>query len=267
MTKKFYLCLGLVCLLTACSSKSKEATPARTETSSTVTSLTASLTTAPTSVTTSLTSQATTATSTSSERTEQNPPIKEEVIQELANGQRHLLNVPQMFQVTNNYCAPTTVAMILASRGVASDQWQLAQEMGTYDPFGTHNKDAIRVLNAHLFGYETPGPGQAGYRLETVTDVASQLATFKERLIQNTKDGYPMYYTLDLSRVYPGWTGEHNVAGAGYQLTADGKDVAYVYYIDSIRAVQDPVYGGLKKLTPEELLYATIFCQEPNYAW
>lgn len=57
------------------------------------------------------------------------------------------------------------MSMILSTQGKFVSQRQLAQEMGTYVPFGTHNKDSIRVLNQHLFGYSVPKDGQAGYRL------------------------------------------------------------------------------------------------------
>ena len=61
--------------------------------------------------------------------------------------------------------------MMLSSRGKEVSQEQLAKEMGTYEPFGNHNRDAVRVLNQQLFGYESPQAGQAGYRIETVTAV------------------------------------------------------------------------------------------------
>ena len=35
------------------------------------------------------------------------------------------------------FCAPATVHMMLASRGVSVSQHQLAKEMGTYNPYGT----------------------------------------------------------------------------------------------------------------------------------
>ena len=58
--------------------------------------------------------------------------------------------------------------MMLACRGINISQEQLAEEMGTDAHFGTHNANAIQVLNQHLFGYPAPTDGQAGYRLETV---------------------------------------------------------------------------------------------------
>ena len=76
-----------------------------------------------------------------------------------------------------------------------------------------------------------------------------------------------MYYTFTLSKIYPGKNGEHNVIGIGYELTPDGKDISAIYYLDSMTHEQDPVYGGLKKVTPEELLEAMAACEEPNYAW
>lgn len=209
-----------------------------------------------------------------SERIESNPPLPNDIANSLLINQptglkRQLVVTPQIQQVWN-YCAPTTVSMMLSSRGVWVDQYQLAQEMGTYEPFGTHNRDAIRVLNRHLFGYDYPAAGQAGYRLETVTSAeatSEDMRLFKERLIQNINDGYPMYYTFDVSKINPNSYGEHNVIGTGYELTADGLDVAYVYYLDPSPNAQDPIYGGLKKISPQALLTAMLTCQEPNYGW
>lgn len=45
------------------------------------------------------------------------------------------------------------------------------------------------------------------------------------------------------------------------------KDISAIYYLDPDTHVQDPTYGGLKKLTPEELLAAMVTCGEKNYAW
>lgn len=44
-------------------------------------------------------------------------------------------------------------------------------------------------------------------------------------------------------------------------------DIAYIYYIDPSYTQQDPVYGGLKIITPEQLFYAMLTCVEPNYGW
>ena len=142
--------------------------------------------------------------------------------------------------------------------------------MGTYEPYGTHNREAIRVLNQHLFGYPEPQAGQAGYRLATVTNASpdsEDMRLFKERVRKSIDDGYPLYYTFTISQIYPGKSGEHNVIGIGYELTPDGKDISAIYYLDSMTHVQDPTYGGLKKVTPKELLAAMVTCGEPNYAW
>ena len=142
--------------------------------------------------------------------------------------------------------------------------------MGTYNPYGTHNRDAIRVLNQNLFGYPEPSGNQAGYRLATVTDArpdSEDLRIFKERVRKDIDDGYPLYYTFNVAQIYPGKRGEHNVIGVGYELTSDNKDIAAIYYLDPDTHVQDPTYGGLKKLTPEELLAAMVTCGEKNYAW
>lgn len=207
--------------------------------------------------------------------TKPNPPITQETIDRLEReqsgvGKKVMLHVTPQVQRAWNTCAPTTVSMILSSRGISVSQEVLAQEMKTDTTFGTHNANAIQVLNRYLFGYDMPQGNQAGYRLETVTtsDVNSeQMRLFKERLKQNIADGYPMYYTFDCATIYPGSYGEHNVIGIGYQLSEDGSDIAYLYYLDPSYTKQDPIYGGLKKVTPEELFEGMLTCVEPNYAW
>ena len=77
------------------------------------------------------------------------------------------LNVTPQVQKVWYYCAPTSVSMILSYRGVYVDQFTLAKEMGTYEPFGTHNKDAIRVLNKYMFGYEYEPTERSHFRSTT----------------------------------------------------------------------------------------------------
>ena len=204
------------------------------------------------------------------ENTQPSQSLKQESSSKENQVIRKLLPIPLKLQEEWYFCAPATVHMMLASRGVSVSQHQLAKEMGTYNPYGTHNRDAIRVLNQNLFGYPEPSGNQAGYRLVTVTDArpgSEDIRLFKERVRKDIDDGYPLYYTFNVAQIYPGKSGEHNVIGVGYELTADGKDIAAIYYLDPDTHVQDPTYGGLKKLTPEELLAAMATCGEKNYAW
>lgn len=205
------------------------------------------------------------------ENTQPSQSVKQETSSKENQGIRKLLPISLKLQEEWYFCAPATVHMMLASRGVVSvSQHQLAKEMGTYNPYGTHNRDAIRVLNQNLFGYPEPSGNQAGYRLATVTDArpgSEDIRLFKERVRKDIDDGYPLYYTFNVAQIYPGKSGEHNVIGVGYELTADGNDISAIYYLDPDTHVQDPTYGGLKKLTPEELLAAMATCGEKNYAW
>ena len=204
------------------------------------------------------------------ENTQPSQSVKQETSSKENQGIRKLLPISLKLQEEWYFCAPATVHMMLASRGVSVSQHQLAKEMGTYNPYGTHNRDAIRVLNQNLFGYPEPSGNQAGYRLATVTDArpdSEDIRIFKERVRKDIDDGYPLYYTFNVAQIYPGKSGEHNVIGVGYELTSDNKDIAAVYYLDPDTHVQDPTYGGLKKLTPEELLAAMATCGEKNYAW
>ena len=204
------------------------------------------------------------------ENTQPSQSVKQGTSSQENQGIRKLLPISLKLQEEWYFCAPATVHMMLASRGVSVSQHQLAKEMGTYNPYGTHNRDAIRVLNQNLFGYPEPSGNQAGYRLATVTDArpdSDDIRLFKERVRKDIDDGYPLYYTFNVAQIYPGKSGEHNVIGVGYELTADGKDISAIYYLDPDTHVQDPTYGGLKKLTPEELLAAMVTCGEKNYAW
>lgn len=204
------------------------------------------------------------------ENTKPSQSVTQETSSKENQGIRKLLPISLKLQEEWYFCAPATVQMILASRGVSVSQHQLAKEMGTFEPYGTHNRDAIRVLNQNLFGYPEPSGNQAGYRLATVTDGSpdsEDIRLFKERVRKDIDDGYPLYYTFNVAQIYPGKSGEHNVIGVGYELTVDGKDIAAIYYLDPDTHVQDPSYGGLKKLTPEELLAAMATCGEKNYAW
>ena len=204
------------------------------------------------------------------ENTQPSQSLKQETSSKENQGIRKLLPISLKLQEEWYFCAPATVHMMLASRGVSVSQHQLAKEMGTYNPYGTHNRDAIRVLNQNLFGYPEPSGNQAGYRLATVTDArpdSEDIRIFKERVRKDIDDGYPLYYTFNVAQIYPGKSGEHNVVGVGYELTADGKDISAIYYLDPDTHVQDPTYGRLKKLTPEELLASMATCGEKNYAW
>mgnify|MGYP000891746817 FL=1 len=195
---------------------------------------------------------------------------KEVTSEEISQKNRKLLTISLKLQEQWYFCAPATVQMILSSQGISVTQELLAKEMGTYEPYGTHNRDAIRVLNQHLFGYPDPTANQAGYRLATITSASpnsEDVQQFKNRVRKDIDEGYPLYYTINMSKIYAGRRGEHNVIGIGYELTADGKDIAAIYYLDPNVHVQDPTYGGLKKVTPEELLEAMVACDEKNYAW
>ncbi|MFH0372403.1 C39 family peptidase [Streptococcus sp. A22] len=140
------------------------------------------------------------------EPNETTPSFEPEQVKPASKQIKKQLSVQPQIQTVWNYCAPTTVSMMLSSQGVHVGQKQLAFEMRTYEPFGTHNSDAIRILNKHLFGYEYPTDGQAGYRLATVTDpntAGQEIALFKQRVRENIDAGYPMYYTFDSAVMYP----------------------------------------------------------------
>lgn len=246
--------LGLGCYLLACSRQKASESPqsGSSDSSSKASSMSQARSKTASSGQSSDSQSSASAESKSSSQTSEK--VREEETQpsskEASSPIRKRLEVPMQIQRAWNTCAPTSVSMILAYRGVQASQEELARAMGTDETFGTHNVNAIRVLNQYLFGYAEVPVGQAGYHLATVTSSASNsedMRLFKERLRKNIDDGYPLYYTIDNASIYPGHKGEHNVVGTGYELSADGSDVLAVYYIDPSYTVQDPVYGGLKR--------------------
>jgi len=137
------------------------------------------------------------------ENTQPSQSLKQESSSKENQVIRKLLPIPLKLQEEWYFCVPATVHMMLASRGVSVSQHQLAKEMGTYNPYGTHNRDAIRVLNQNLFGYPEPSGNQAGYRLATVTDArpgSEDVRLFKERVRKDIDDGYPLYYTFNVAQ-------------------------------------------------------------------
>ena len=195
--------LGLGCCLLACSrQKASESPQSRSSDSSSKASSTSqarskTASSSQSSANQSIPSQS--STSTESESSSQtSEKAREEETQpsskEASSPIRKRLEVPMQIQRAWNTCAPTSVSMILAYRGVQASQEELARAMGTDETFGTHNVNAIRVLNQYLFGYAEVPAGQAGYHLATVTSSASNsedMRLFKERLRKNIDDGYP----------------------------------------------------------------------------
>ena len=181
---------------------------------------------------------------------------------------KKILPVQGQFQRQWNTCVPTVVSMMLSYFGKEVSQEELAIEMGTDEAFGTHNSIAIEVLNRRLFGYGSPGVGQAGYRLAEVRQLdAATMDLFADRFVKDIDDGYPVYLTVNNAVLYPGVSkGEHNLAGVGYELDGDG-NLAFVYYLDPNPYLKDAYYGGLKKASVQELLKAMQACEEPNYGW
>lgn len=53
----------------------------------------------------------------------------------------------------------------------------------------------------------------------------------------------------------------------GYALEKGSDEIAFYYYIDPSYVVQDSIYGGLKKVTKEELINAIVINEEPAYIY
>ena len=155
---KILALLGLGCCLLACSRqkasespRSKSSDPSsKASSASQASSKAASSSQASTNQTSPSQSSALAESESSSQTTEK---VREEETQpsskEAPSPIRKRLEVPMQVQRAWNTCAPTSVSMILAYRGVQASQEELARAMGTDETFGTHNVNAIRVLNQY----------------------------------------------------------------------------------------------------------------------
>lgn len=194
---------------------------------------------------------------------------KQAQINGVAIGDKVKISLPQSLQETNYYCGPACLQMILANFGIQVSQSELAKQIKTDPITGSEYEDMVRVLNAYLFS--NVDLSHSGYRVQThkrSDEKASALVQFESRVRKNIDDGYPSVIAIDLNKIYPQLpSANHVVVCNGYIKKFNSEEIAFYYIVDPYDKVQDATHGGLKVVTPQELIDAIIDNVEPAYIW
>lgn len=180
------------------------------------------------------------------------------------------LDIPQIVQETNIYCVPACIQMTLRYHNIEANQEDLAEQLRTSSVTGTEYIDMARVLNTYLFHKETLSDDQeSGYRIQNINcnETSEEVSNiFQKRVERNIQDGYPVFAAINLHSLYPSLpSANHMVVVNGY--IKENEEISSYYVIDPYGPVQDPVYGGQKIFTSDELLQAILENEEPAYIW
>ena len=181
------------------------------------------------------------------------------------------INIEQSVQENNYFCVPACVQMVLGLHGIIVSQSDLASEMNTIPISGTEYVDLARVVNKYVFNNESPSFGEPGYRVQIIDrfeDDETVFALFEERVKTDIRTGDPVFVAVDVNALYPNLkSANHMILVTGYAVYEGTDNVAYYYIVDPLYTIQDPVYGGLKTVTKEELINALVVNEEPAYIW
>lgn len=181
------------------------------------------------------------------------------------------LNIAQSIQENNYFCVPACLQMVLRYYGIHVEQNQLADEMNTHPISGTEYVDLATIVNTYLFHKKLALDNESGYHIQTLSigDKNPQIATdFQRRVKENINTNYPLFVAVDMQRLYPELrSANHMIIIHGYATYKDSDKIAFYYAIDPYSLVQDPIYGGYKMFTEDELIHAIISNEEPAYLW
>ena len=200
------------------------------------------------------------------ERVVENPPI---------SLNKTLLSVPQFVQENGYFCVPACLQMVLAFHGITQRQSILALQMNTSSITGTEYVDLAQVVNQYLFNCTVPTDSQGGYRIQKFSSSASTMTEeeknlFQQRVFQDISTQDPVFVAINRNVLYPELSpANHMVIVVGYATYEGSNRLAYYYIIDPSYQVQDPVYGGLKVITQEELIKGIMLNEsnEKAYIW
>ena len=181
------------------------------------------------------------------------------------------INMEQSIQENNYFCVPACVQMVLRLHGIIVSQSEVALEMNTVPVTGTEYVDLARVVNKYVFHNENPSQSEPGYRVQTIDRFENDeavFALFEERVKTDIKSGDPVFVAIDVQALYPDLnSGNHMILVTGYAAYEGTDIIEYYYIVDPSYVIQDPVYGGLKTVTREELINALVVNVEPAYIW
>lgn len=177
----------------------------------------------------------------------------------------------QCVQENSYFCVPACLQMVLKYKNIEKSQSELAVELNTKQNTGTEYVDLVRVANKYLFNNENVGHNELGYHIQTLNryDRNPQIAIdFERRVKTDISSDDPVFVAIDVNALYPNLNrGNHMIVVTGYALEKGSDEIAFYYYIDPSYVVQDSIYGGLKKVTKEELINAIVINEEPAYIY
>lgn len=181
------------------------------------------------------------------------------------------LTLNQSVQENGYYCVPACLQMVLNYKNIEKSQSELAVELNTKQSTGTEYVDLARVANKYLFNNVNVGDNEPGYHVQTLNryDRNPQIAIdFERRVRTDISTNDPVFVAIDVNALYPHLNScNHMIVVTGYALEEGSDEIAFYYYIDPSSVVQDSVYGGLKKVTKDELINAIIVNEEPAYIY
>lgn len=181
-------------------------------------------------------------------------------------GQYKFLKINQQIQKTLYWCSPATASMLLENLGIIVKQEKLASLMKSQLPNGTHNSQAIEVINEQLSLHNQ----FKRYKLMSLAHDGNYLNAehlFKKNYINSINQNYPVYLTLNLSIISDTRVSEHNVLGIGYVLNKNNDDIAYIIFVDPSPTPWNKMYGSLRIISLESFLKSISNASEPNYAY
>ncbi len=179
-------------------------------------------------------------------------------------GRYRYLGISPQVQETTFWCAPATSSMLLSFYGVDYSQTKLSTLMDTKLPFGTHNQNAITVINNIL----NLNNVEKNYNLVTVKNGDTlDYDKFKSDFYMAINKGNPVYLTLDLTKISDTRKGEHNVLGIGYVMDKNNENIKYIIMYDPSSVVFNSTYGSLRIMKVNTLLDSLSMSIEPNYAY
>lgn len=186
-------------------------------------------------------------------------------------GKKVNLVISQSSQETNYYCIPACVQMILRHFNIEVDQDTLAQQMNTHPITGTEYVDTAITINTYLFQKGLAPDNEPGYHIQTIAmnDQNPQIVIdFAKRVKEDIDTNYPVLAAINTQTLYPQIApANHMILITGYACHANSDEIAFYYAMDPYANVHDPIYGGAKIFTSEELIKAILLNEEPAYIW
>lgn len=180
------------------------------------------------------------------------------------------LDIPQRVQENGYYCGPASLQMVLAYHNIFVSQEQLAADLKTSPITGTEYEDLARTASCYIFGKVPLSDLDPGYRAVILPAWSSNPAAqngFERRAVSDLSNGDPVFVAINNEVAYgPGYGTVHQVVLYGVDLDSSGKAVNF-YYLDPSYKQQDPVYGGKKVVSSEELWQIMTQNPEPGYVW